>query len=153
LGVRFRCHHCERQLHVKQFQAGRRGRCPSCGGAFRVPLTDSDRSLELTDSTEPAGTPESPSQVAPPEAKSESAGPAPLPEHRSAVNEMAEPTPSHLPRRPPRRLLQRRRIFRMIRIRQISHWQSPIPPAGPGICGLTTALNMDPSTAPSSGIG
>ncbi len=46
MGIRFRCHHCESELHVKDFQAGKRGRCPNCGGRFRVPLQDAPRSLD-----------------------------------------------------------------------------------------------------------
>lgn len=46
MGIRFRCHHCESELHVKDFQAGRRGRCPECGGPFRIPLEDAPHSLD-----------------------------------------------------------------------------------------------------------
>lgn len=45
MGIRFHCHHCDVELHVKDFQAGKRGRCPSCAGAFRIPLSDADKSL------------------------------------------------------------------------------------------------------------
>lgn len=45
MGIRFRCHHCETELHVKDFQAGKRGRCPECQGKFRIPLTDAPHSL------------------------------------------------------------------------------------------------------------
>lgn len=51
LGIRFRCHHCEKQLHVKDFQAGKRGKCPKCKASFRIPKHDADYSLSL----EPAG--------------------------------------------------------------------------------------------------
>jgi hypothetical protein len=46
VGIRFRCHHCEHELHVKDFQAGKRGRCPACQGRFRIPLSDADYSLD-----------------------------------------------------------------------------------------------------------
>ncbi len=46
MGIRFRCHHCEFELHVKDFQAGKRGRCPECRGRFRVPLADAPHSLD-----------------------------------------------------------------------------------------------------------
>ena len=46
MGIRFRCHHCETELHVKDFQAGKRGRCPHCDGAFRIPLEDAPHSLD-----------------------------------------------------------------------------------------------------------
>ncbi len=45
MGIRFRCHHCESELHVKDFQAGKRGRCPECKGKFRIPLADAEHSL------------------------------------------------------------------------------------------------------------
>ncbi|MCR9295807.1 MAG: DUF4339 domain-containing protein [bacterium] len=47
MGIRFRCHHCEHELHVKDFQAGKRGRCPQCEGRFRIPLQDSEYSLQV----------------------------------------------------------------------------------------------------------
>lgn len=47
MGIRFRCHHCEHELHVKDFQAGRRGRCPECRGRLRIPETDAEYSLEV----------------------------------------------------------------------------------------------------------
>lgn len=51
MGIRFRCHHCESELHVKDFQAGKRGRCPECKGKFRIPLSDAAHSLEADDLT------------------------------------------------------------------------------------------------------
>lgn len=45
MGIRFRCHHCETELHVKDFQAGKRGRCPECQGKFRIPASDAPHSL------------------------------------------------------------------------------------------------------------
>ncbi len=38
MGIRFQCHHCHNRLHVKDFQAGRRSRCPECRSPFRIPL-------------------------------------------------------------------------------------------------------------------
>ena len=46
MGIRFRCHHCETELHVKDFQAGKRGRCPECQGKFRIPPADAPHSLD-----------------------------------------------------------------------------------------------------------
>ncbi len=46
MGIRFQCHHCGHPLHVKDFQAGRKGRCPECKGQFRIPLTDAQFSLD-----------------------------------------------------------------------------------------------------------
>lgn len=45
MGIRFRCHHCQHELHVKDFQGGKRGRCPECKGSFRIPQADSEYSL------------------------------------------------------------------------------------------------------------
>ncbi len=47
MGIRFCCHHCNHALHVKDFQAGKRGRCPACQGPFRIPLRDADVSLAI----------------------------------------------------------------------------------------------------------
>lgn len=44
MGIRFRCHNCDHQLHVKDFQGGKRGRCPECKGAFRIPRQDAPTS-------------------------------------------------------------------------------------------------------------
>ncbi len=47
MGIRFCCHLCGTELNVKEFQGGRRGRCPSCRGAFRIPLKDAKTSLAV----------------------------------------------------------------------------------------------------------
>ncbi|MFO1062396.1 MAG: DUF4339 domain-containing protein [Pirellulales bacterium] len=49
MGIRFRCHHCEAEMNLKNFQAGKRGRCPECSGRFRVPNQSTDYSLPLED--------------------------------------------------------------------------------------------------------
>ncbi len=49
MGIRFRCHHCEHELNLKEFQAGRRARCPACSGRFRVPTASADFSQPLDD--------------------------------------------------------------------------------------------------------
>ena len=49
MGIRFRCHHCEHELNLKEFQAGRRARCPACSGRFRVPTASADFSDPLDD--------------------------------------------------------------------------------------------------------
>ncbi len=54
MGIRFRCHHCNSELHVKDFQGGRRGRCPECGGKFRIPPADAEFSLEVGQEPAPA---------------------------------------------------------------------------------------------------
>ncbi len=47
MGIRFACHHCNFSLHVKDFQGGKRGRCPECKGQFRIPIQDAPYSVEL----------------------------------------------------------------------------------------------------------
>lgn len=46
MGIRFQCHHCHHSLHVKDYQAGKKGRCPECKGQFRIPLTDAEFSVD-----------------------------------------------------------------------------------------------------------
>ncbi len=50
MGIHFACHHCNHSLHVKDFQGGKRGRCPECKEPFRIPLQDASHSLALDDS-------------------------------------------------------------------------------------------------------
>ena len=52
MGIHFVCHHCSYALHVKDFQAGKRGKCPNCRGSFRIPANDSSYSSALEDSSE-----------------------------------------------------------------------------------------------------
>ena len=52
MGIHFVCHHCSYALHVKDFQAGKRGKCPNCKGSFRIPANDSSYSSALEDSSE-----------------------------------------------------------------------------------------------------
>ena len=47
MGIRFACHHCNFSLHVKDFQGGKRGRCPECKGQFRIPSQDAPYSVDL----------------------------------------------------------------------------------------------------------
>lgn len=49
MGIRFSCHICNHGLHVKDFQAGKRGRCPQCNGSFRIPKKDSPYSIAIDD--------------------------------------------------------------------------------------------------------
>lgn len=37
MGIKFRCHDCDKKLHVKAFLAGKRGVCPHCGAKVRIP--------------------------------------------------------------------------------------------------------------------
>jgi GYF domain 2 len=52
MGIHFVCHHCSYALHVKDFQAGKRGKCPNCRGSFRIPANDSSYSTALEDASE-----------------------------------------------------------------------------------------------------
>jgi predicted nucleic acid-binding Zn ribbon protein len=36
MGIRFSCHICNHGLHVKDFQAGKRGRCPNCNDSISI---------------------------------------------------------------------------------------------------------------------
>lgn len=40
MGIKFRCHGCDKKLHVKAFLAGKRGVCPHCGAKVRIPEVD-----------------------------------------------------------------------------------------------------------------
>ncbi len=50
MGIRFRCHHCEKKLNIKRELAGRRGICPACQGRFRIPLQDCEFSGDVSES-------------------------------------------------------------------------------------------------------
>lgn len=47
MGIRFRCHHCQHPMHVKDFQAGKKSRCTECQTRFRIPLADAEVSLPI----------------------------------------------------------------------------------------------------------
>jgi hypothetical protein len=47
MGIHFACHHCNHALHVKDFQAGKRGRCPDCKQSFRIPMSDAAYSISI----------------------------------------------------------------------------------------------------------
>lgn len=56
MGIHFACHHCNHAMHVKEFQAGKRGRCPACNQSFRIPIKDADYSSSIEDpSYQPSG--------------------------------------------------------------------------------------------------
>ena len=55
MGIHFVCHQCSHALHVKDFQAGKRGKCPNCKGSFRIPSSDSSYSEAIEDPTESSG--------------------------------------------------------------------------------------------------
>ncbi len=47
MGIRFRCHQCGYELHVKDFQGGKRSRCPECETKFRIPTASAELSIPL----------------------------------------------------------------------------------------------------------
>lgn len=103
MGIRFSCHLCNHPLHVKDYQASKRGKCPKCQGAFRVPPKDADFSLAIDESASSIkptnlGKPLSPSdsQIAPPTAKPEAAV-----EPKSQVQAKAKNPPASLPKPAP----------------------------------------------------
>ncbi len=49
MGIHFVCHLCSYGLHVKDFQAGKRGKCPNCQGSFRIPTSDASYSFAIDD--------------------------------------------------------------------------------------------------------
>ena len=51
MGIHFVCHLCSYALHVKDFQAGKRGKCPNCKGSFRIPATDASYSSAVVTPT------------------------------------------------------------------------------------------------------
>ena len=52
MGIRFRCHQCGHELHVKDFQGGKRSKCPECDTRFRIPLETGLRSIPLDNSAD-----------------------------------------------------------------------------------------------------
>ena len=49
MGIRFRCHQCGQELHVKDFQGGKRSKCPECETKFRIPAESADYSIPVDD--------------------------------------------------------------------------------------------------------
>ncbi len=47
MGIRFECHACGHSMHVKDFQAGKRSRCPECGSRFRIPSGGESKSIVI----------------------------------------------------------------------------------------------------------
>ncbi len=98
MGIRFRCHHCETELHVKDFQAGKRGRCPACQGRFRIPPTDAPHSLapdasldEKPDSFDTAGGETSQPTIAADAEPSSTCGPAEQQSASQITSQVPEP--------------------------------------------------------------
>lgn len=54
MGLKFLCHHCEHPMHVKDFLAGKRGKCPQCGGSIRIPAQGEEYSLPISAETKEA---------------------------------------------------------------------------------------------------
>lgn len=49
MGIRFTCHHCSYAMHVKDFQGGKRGKCPHCNKSFRIPIESTEYSIPILD--------------------------------------------------------------------------------------------------------
>ncbi len=49
MGIRFKCHACGHDLHVKDFLAGKRSKCPACEIRFRIPNQSAEFSIPLPD--------------------------------------------------------------------------------------------------------
>lgn len=49
MGIRFKCHQCGHDLHVKDFQAGKRSKCPNCSIRFRIPNESAATSIAVAD--------------------------------------------------------------------------------------------------------
>ena len=103
MGIRFSCHLCNHPLHVKDYQASKRGKCPKCQGAFRVPPKDADFSLaidESANSIQPAnlGKPLGPSdsKIVAPTAKPKSAA-----EPKPQVQARTKNPPASIPKPAP----------------------------------------------------
>ncbi|MBX3422049.1 MAG: hypothetical protein KF752_10900 [Pirellulaceae bacterium] len=86
MGIRFQCHRCGHGLHVKDFQAGKRGRCPQCGGSLQIPSAQDSAEIE---STQPAPAP-CPKPTLPAEPAGESL-PRPLPEQLATAASIQPP--------------------------------------------------------------
>lgn len=48
MGLRFKCHHCGEELNVKNYLAGKRGKCPNCSGSFRIPQEGLETSQDVS---------------------------------------------------------------------------------------------------------
>jgi hypothetical protein len=90
MGIRFSCHLCNHPLHVKDYQASKRGKCPKCQGSFRVPPKDADFSLAIDESANSI----QPANLGKPLAPSDSKIVAPTAKPKAA----AEPKPQVQPR-------------------------------------------------------
>lgn len=94
MGIRFACHHCRHPMHVKDFLAGKRGKCPECKQQIRIPLADATYSLPPQQ--EGASTPSStdnPSPISTPTvAKEERASSLPATE----TNTVTAPAPAQV---------------------------------------------------------
>lgn len=48
MGLKFLCHLCQQPIHIKDSFAGKRGKCPHCGGSIRIPAEGESHSLPIT---------------------------------------------------------------------------------------------------------
>lgn len=47
MGIRFKCHHCQAALNIKDELRNKRGVCPNCQRKFRIPSQSQDFSIPL----------------------------------------------------------------------------------------------------------
>lgn len=59
MGLKFLCHHCNEPMHVKNFLAGKRGKCPNCNQSIRIPEEGEEYSRPVTRTEDVAGIAES----------------------------------------------------------------------------------------------
>ncbi|MEY4565156.1 MAG: hypothetical protein RLY14_126 [Planctomycetota bacterium] len=59
MGLKFLCHHCNEPMHVKNFLAGKRGKCPNCNQSIRIPEEGEEYSRPVTRTEDVVGRVES----------------------------------------------------------------------------------------------
>jgi hypothetical protein len=59
MGLKFLCHHCNEPMHVKNFLAGKRGKCPNCNQSIRIPEEGEEFSRPVSRAEDVAGSSES----------------------------------------------------------------------------------------------
>jgi hypothetical protein len=55
MGLKFLCHHCNEPMHVKNFLAGKRGKCPNCNQSIRIPEEGEEYSRPVSRTEDVAG--------------------------------------------------------------------------------------------------
>jgi hypothetical protein len=63
MGLKFLCHHCNEPMHVKNFLAGKRGKCPNCNQSIRIPEEGEEYSRPVARTDDVPSTTESPQEA------------------------------------------------------------------------------------------